>query len=244
MKRQRSMVMGGATALCAVLGAASSAHAATYDNTTKGSWIGTYGGQGYVLFNFNRTGDGQHNAPATQAQDMVSLPSYISSYSYSPTAEQYIWEDGTADVRAVQDPANPAGPRKASTSFSNGDYSITLNVTQAAQFRLGVYALDWDNYQNRDIILDVNGEQVNIDNLDDNDTPNDAAGDYTNGTWALFNINATGAGPLTITVRDNQPNGSNNVLSAMTFDVIPEPASASLIGVGALGLLARRRRGA
>ena len=236
-------MMACAAATAGTLFGAGAAPAAQYDNTTQGSWVGTYGSDGYVLFNFLSGGDGQYQGAADPVRDLQSLPAYVSSYSYEAGAQQYIWEDGTNDVRALQDPGNPGGnlTRKAATSFDGDNYSVTFDVTQATPIRLGVYALDWDNFNGRNITVTVNGESVNIDNVDDGDAPNDAANDYVNGTWAVFDVNAP-AGPLTISVQHNAGGGSNAVLSAVTFDPIPEPASLGLLGVGALGLLARRRR--
>ena len=233
------------SAACAAVAclAADVAPAQVYDNTTQGNWVGTYGNDGYVLYDFDRNADGAHNPAPDPALDRVRLPSYVSSYGYGGGAQYYMWENATNDVRALQDPANPTGDlnRRAATVFDGDAYSVNFTLNQAAQFRLGVYALDWDNYNGRNITVTVNGQSLNIDNVDDGDAPNDAANDYNNGTWVVFDVNAP-AGLLTVDVAHNAAATSNAVISAVTFDPIPEPASLGLLGLGALGLLARRRR--
>ena len=86
--------------------------AATLDTTTQGNWIGTYGGQGYILNDYAGVGN-----------DVFSLPSYVSGYSYSG-ASHFVWNGSTNDTRAPENPANPSGPRVAATAYDT-NYSVT-----------------------------------------------------------------------------------------------------------------------
>jgi hypothetical protein len=198
----------------------------TIDTTTKGNWVGVYGSSGYILPHYAIKVDNTNTSPKTLVGDVASLPSFISSYSYSG-ANGFVWDGVTTDIRAPQDPANPGGNRTAATAY-DGDYTITLNVSQAAQFQLGIYGLDWDTTA-RDIAVTVNSETVDYDNVG---TP-----DYNQGMWGIWTIDALGPGPLVISV-DHQ-GGVNSVLSAITFDEIveiPEPASIAMwLFVGACG---------
>ena len=84
--------------------------------------------------------------------------------------------------------------------------------------------------------MTVNGESVRVSNT----VP--TADSYENGIWIVFDVNAAAAGTVRIDVtQNNNVENSNAVISAITFDPIPEPGAASL-AVAALGLLTVRRR--
>jgi len=206
-------------------------NAATIDVTTQGSWIGNYGENGYILLDYAVSGDGVHTPVATNAQDVAVLPSFISSYTYGGGAQQYIWEDGTIDVRALQDPANPLGPRKAATSFDNDDFFMDFAVNQPGSFQFSVYGLDWDNFGGRNIFLNVPGDTANLSS-------------YQNGKWAVFNLSFAAPGTFRLDVIDNQP-GGNNTISAIAFDNFvgaPEPSAFVLTMLAASSMLMRGRR--
>src|SRR5262249_33878672 len=98
------------------------------DTTTQGSWIGTYGADGYYV-----------------SQDPnVRTPCYA-QVSFSGQGD-YTWTGSTSDPRALQKPENPSD-HTASTWYTGGSgkYTIDVNLTDGAAHRIALYALDYDN---------------------------------------------------------------------------------------------------
>ena len=78
------------------------------DSATSGNWMGTYGGEGYVLFAYD--GPGVH---------VSSLPAWVTSVEQAfGHAQSGPWPTGGSDPRALVDPRDPSGPRKI------GQYSV------------------------------------------------------------------------------------------------------------------------
>jgi hypothetical protein len=96
----------------------------TQDTTTEGSWIGTYGSQGYDVI------DGSS-----------SLPSYA---TVTPAGESnYIWAPSTTDPRALQTAGGSS--RIAATWYSTTSFTVDVNLTDGQSHDLELYLLDWDN---------------------------------------------------------------------------------------------------
>ena len=109
------------------------------DTTTRGSWIGKYGGQGYMLapYDVNHPTDSPYS----------KIPGYLIVTITS--ASIYPWSDGTTDPRALQKPPGAGGSgRIAACWFTNGSptYTIDIGVTDGETHRLAMYLLDWDGY--------------------------------------------------------------------------------------------------
>jgi hypothetical protein len=95
------------------------------DTSTRGTWTGVYGGDGYQLF-----GGG------------ASLPNYASLVS--PGTSNYVWASGIFDPRALQ--TGPASPtRLAACDFSPTSFALDLNLTDGKSHRVALYMVDWDN---------------------------------------------------------------------------------------------------
>ena len=99
----------------------SSTTAAT-DAVTQGTWIGTYGSDGYAI------------ASLTPA-----MPTYA---QFSTTAPTFVWSGSTSDPRALQRPGGTSGsfaPTWFGTSFT-----VDLNLTDGQSHRVGLYFVDWE----------------------------------------------------------------------------------------------------
>ena len=93
------------------------------DAATQGTWIGTYGTQGYDVIG-----------------EPASLPSYA---TVTPSGQStYTWAASTTDVRALQVPGG--GSRIAATWYSASSFKVDLNLTDGQKHDLELYFLDWD----------------------------------------------------------------------------------------------------
>ena len=156
----------GTSTISLSAGTAPSGPTATYvgtDTTTQGSWIGSYGGDGYAIPN------GAQN-----------LPSYASLTVSGQSS--YTWAANTADVRAPQTPGG-AG-RMASLWYSAPSFTLDVNLKDGNTHQIALYALDWDNYQGG------RAEQIQILDANTNnvlDTRN--ATSFQNGQYLVWNVN-------------------------------------------------------
>jgi hypothetical protein len=100
----------------------------------QGDWVGVYGGDGYVLANWNG------------GSDLVSLPAGASLALLN--ASRGTWAASTSDVRALQDPT--ASTRKAAFwANSGGALRAQLTFANGYEGWLHVYVIDWDTTTRR-----------------------------------------------------------------------------------------------
>ena len=94
------------------------------DATTLGSWIGTYGAQGY---------------------DIVSGPSSLpANDTVTPSGEStYTWTTSSSDPRALQVPGS--SNRVAAVWYSATSFTVNVNLADGQTHYLELYFLDWDN---------------------------------------------------------------------------------------------------
>ena len=107
------------------------------DTSTQGTWINTYGSQGYDVIGSSTS---------------VSLPSYATVTPAGQTS--YTWASSTTDPRGLQI-AGGAG-RIAAAWYAATSFTVDVNLTDGQQHDLELYFLDWDK-QGR-------SEQVKITN--------------------------------------------------------------------------------
>ncbi len=201
-----------------------------------------YGSLGYVLFNphaFAAAGTGQGSPLANVNQ---SLPSYLSVAATGATLSF------SGNYTTIDDPANPAGAPLWSgiaytTGVSAGSEIGLFNVTFAAgtpantTFRLGIFV---------DNIAPVDGSPFGLrvtGASGDSGLVNKAQATQVN-NYYFFDLDNVVAGDTFSIITRRSGSGTGAVgIGGLTFDAIPEPATALLLLLGALSPLPRRRRG-
>ncbi len=116
-----------------VSGAPATASFLQQDTTTRGSWIGTYGAQGY---------------------DIVSGPTSLpANDTVTPSGQAtYTWTTTSSDPRALQVPGS--SNRVAAVWDSATSFTVDVNLGDGLTHNLELYFLDWDSK--------VRSEQVQI----------------------------------------------------------------------------------
>jgi hypothetical protein len=94
------------------------------DTTTKGSWHGTYGSDGYSI-----------------ANDSQSIPSYA-NFAVQNQAN-WTWLSLTTDPRALQTGSNSGSI--AATWYNTPEFNLDVNLTDGQSHQLALYAIDWDS---------------------------------------------------------------------------------------------------
>ncbi len=196
------------------------------NTTTKGTWTGTYGADGYIIAN-------DANTPPPYA--IVSLTGDAT----------WTWATPTSDTRALQT-ASGASTRIASTFYSTGNsFNINVNLTDGKAHRVAFYLLDWDTTSRAQTISILNASTNAV--LDTESFSNFSNGEYA--VWSLTGnviiqvtrtngINAAVAGIFF----DTAPVSTAPVISAVTATNITntsavitwttDQASTSLVNYG------------
>jgi hypothetical protein len=125
------------------------------DITTRGSWQGVYGADGYNVIG-----------------DLAAAPAYV---TMTPSGySQWIWAASSADPRALQKPSLPAD-RLAACWYAPTTFSLDFRFTDQQSHQVALYLTDWDSRGRIDRvdILDANN---NV--LDTRTVSNFAGGQY------------------------------------------------------------------
>ncbi|MDG3003703.1 NPCBM/NEW2 domain-containing protein [Paludisphaera mucosa] len=110
------------------------------DTTTRGDWIGTYGGSGQLMLN-----------------NPSALPSYASVTTSGASA--WTWAATTTNVRGLLTP--DGSKRQASAWYSSSGFTIDVNLTDGKSHKVSLYAVDWggpSNIQRIDLIDAATGQ--------------------------------------------------------------------------------------
>jgi hypothetical protein len=104
-------------------GGAGTASFIGFDNSTQGTWRGTYGSEGYVI-----------------AEDGTSLPEYA---SITPSgASSHIWAYGVSEAAALQMAATTN--RIASCWYAGDVFEMEIKLSDGQAHEVSLYFLDWD----------------------------------------------------------------------------------------------------
>jgi hypothetical protein len=193
------------------LSAAGTATFVGTDTTTKGSWVGVYGADGYLIVN---TSQGNSVIPAYA--DICYVRDIGNHTVGINAAGEFIWNSaaaGTTDYM-LEHPTNPAGIQSAATFYNGSATGIALMFDAGATTRrLSLYFLDYDNVrtgQDVEVVDMVTGASL--------DGPRDLGTFNTSSPkWLSWDV----TGPISIRVYQS---GSNAVISAVMFDT---PATSS-----------------
>ncbi|HMJ85889.1 MAG TPA: Ig-like domain-containing protein, partial [Vicinamibacterales bacterium] len=93
------------------------------DTTTKGTWRGVYGAEGYVIVN-----------------DATSPPAYASVAVTG--ANTWPWTEVTTDVRGLQ---RAVGANRFAATWYGSTFTVDVNITDGAAHQLSLYVVDWDS---------------------------------------------------------------------------------------------------
>lgn len=198
---------------------ATTAKSATFD--PDGDNI--YGSDGYFV---GYSAIGASNTTTELTLDNVSSISYISSVTSS---SPFFASDGYANID------NPAAAGEINAGlYYNAGTKFNFTVSENTEFVLAVIVGD--------------GVSDGVSSIAVNQTVGSGAGTATNSGFAtvdgvveyvFFNINAAAGDQFEVVT--TVANG-NQGISGLGFEVVPEPSSLALLGLGGLLVGARRRR--
>ncbi len=106
------------------------------DTTTKGDWIGNYGGEGYALY-----------------QDATNLPNWA-QMTLGGQQETSYYTDHSLEQRALQRAAGN-GERFAAVWQTPSVSTFAFNFTDGQPHRLAIYCVDWDGNNGRTEKLEI-----------------------------------------------------------------------------------------
>ena len=189
-----------------------------------------YGTSGYVVFGLNQA-DNVYTQPydvsSGNANNAYSLPGGV---SISTTDFNIGMWSGNGNFGLIQDPVGGSPVSAPVLANSSGPRTWTINRASAVGYRITFLTASGDN----------EGTQYDL-SLNDGSGAIASSWDHTaNGlVYHVYDVTA-GTNPIVLNVASSAQNRS---ITGIAFDVlpVPEPSTALLAGVAALGLLRRRR---
>jgi uncharacterized protein YkwD len=105
------------------------------DTTSKGTWKGVYGADGYNVIN-----------------DTANYPAYV---TVVPSGNlNWTWTGSTTDARGLQKGASNID-RIAACWYNSGSFSIDVRFNDTSAHQVALYLLDWDSYGPRSERVDI-----------------------------------------------------------------------------------------
>jgi hypothetical protein len=142
----------------------------TVQSAPQGSWVGTYGHDGYDLAGWSGSSD-YANTPG------VSLNLTQGS--------RFLWTSSTSDVRALQSPDGLT--RAAAAYYSATQIQLGLTFAHAYTGNLHLYAVDWSKLGRRETIT-VGGQTATL------------SSDFSQGAWVTVPVSVAAGETLPIVV--------------------------------------------
>lgn len=152
------------------------------DTQTAGNWGGTYGADGFMLFNYN--GDGQHQQ---------SLPEYVESITWKQDGigmpRNVTWTSETDDPRAPATDATNDQPRKIGALSTQNPaacfqtFVVDVALKQEHPCQVALYLVDWDRADRQAV---VNMFDLKTNNLI---APTQMIPDYAGGVYLIYQYN-------------------------------------------------------
>jgi hypothetical protein len=194
-----------------------------------------YGTDGWYWFGYTNAGldyySGGISIPADATHDRSSLPTYISSVSYSGSngANQWGAANTGDEFASFDDPLNIGTVKKGSIIYGpdNGNLVITIARTASSPaFRLTTFVSD---------NLSGYSEGISVSNGSGKDASTTIVPDKSTAQYSIFDISA-GSGNVTITL--NKIAVDQAMLTGLAFDhAVPEPSAIALMATGLFSLI-------
>jgi subtilisin family serine protease/fibronectin type 3 domain-containing protein len=154
---------------------------------TQGSWVGTYGIDGYVLGAWNGT------------TDLGVVPNASASLE---VGSRHTWAAPTTDVRALQNAS--ATERRAATWYDGTQLKVRLAFSAAYSGMFHLYAVDWDSTARRENVTVNDGTTTRTINITTS---------FNGGAWMHVPVSVGAGGSVLVTV--DRVAGPNAVLSGI-----------------------------
>ncbi|MEP4076589.1 PEP-CTERM sorting domain-containing protein [Haloferula sp.] len=118
--------------------------------------------------------------------------------------------------------------------------TFTVDATVPATFRIGILSGTQGTADGR---WDPTGLRLSVDGDPATERLGLALTSGSTPGWVFFDVDMNGETSGTFSIEgQNRLAGQGTAISGIVFDVIPEPSSVALLGLGCLALLGRRRR--
>jgi titin len=165
-----------------------------YTQAPQGTWVGSYGVDGYALLGWN-------------GGDLVSIPS---GTLVVDQAQRFIWANPTTDVRGLQSP--DASTREATCGYDANQVRLHISFANGYSGAIHVYAVDFDGLGRRETVT-----------INDGTGPQTAtiSADFSGGAWVNTTISVPAGGSVTVTATKTA--GMNAVLSGVFLGGAPAP---------------------
>lgn len=179
----------------------------------------------------------------------VTVPTYLQSVSLSAT--NY---GGDGNYAVIDSPSNVPNNVNSGLFFRTNTFDTVISFTVSStlvgskSFRVGILNNNQGHSSNDNsgltpdfiAVNQTSGGSATSGTLDSSSTPTPF---QARAHWIFFDISGAVANDtFAINIGSDGAPHNQTGIGGLTFDTIPEPTSIGLLGMGAMGLLVRRRR--